>query len=541
MMRTESHTRLATWGCSLRVWEPLLATLLGVALYASLYGELAYHDAFRFTNQLESGRFVWDIGHIFLQPATLLWHRFLGFGEPAATSQKHISTFAAAAAVGILDVLLLRLNIPALKRAAALLLVATSGSVLILAPSAHMKLLAFPFVNAALLTLATWEQRAISRAIPGRRAIMAGAALLAVAAAFLASALATAPFATLAVWLTALRRGLGGRAALMLATLFALTCGLTFLVLALAGYTVFTGLSPTLHGLTASVTDKAGLRPPSYGLVASLARLVFGTAANIAEAPQLGAIARAWLSGAIPSLAPYRQTLLLQAGPLAVTLALLAAIYLVTLRGALAGARCLVPAAFLCGAQLWTIYYGLNDPEHWFQLTVPSVLLFLLLFPDRFTRLILPAWALLIAAVNIGAFARPYAAYPVARARAELRQAFTPNDLLIGFAAYAGSPSLFLLQLPDIPQLMLDTRLEQDATPAVFYAEVQGTIDSVLARSGRVIVFGGVLDPLDWNAPWVELPARGVTKSALHAFFAAHYTIRPLGRLAGLPTWELTR
>lgn len=539
-MRTDSLARAASSSGSFYMLEPLLAFLFGAALYMSLYGELAYHDAFRFTNQVNSGHFVWDIGHIFLQPATLLWHRLLGFGEPAEASQKHISTFAAAAALGILDVLLLRLNIPALKRSAAVLLVATSGSVLILAPSAHMKLLAFPFVNAALLVLTTWEHSPLGRATPNRRAIMSGGALLALAAAFLASVLATVPFASLAIWVTALRRGLGARAAVILAALFTVTCGLTFLVLALAGYMIFTGLAPTLHDLTASVTDKASLRPPSYGLVAFLGRLVFATGANIAEAPQIGAITRAWLGGAIPSLAPYWQTLLLQAGPLAITLVLLAAIYLVMLRKAVDGVRCLVPAAFLCGAQLWTLYYGLNDPEHWFQLTVPSVLLFLLLFPDRLTHVILPAWAILTAAVNVGGFARPYAAYPVTGARAELRRMFTPNDLLIGFASYAGSPSLFLLQLPDIPQLMLDSRFEQDAAPATFYAETRAAIDAALARHGRVVVFGGVLDPLDWNAPWVDLSGRGITKPALQAFFTAHYMIRPLGSLAGIPAWELT-
>lgn len=551
MSRTDTPTPRTPSAMRAEPWmEPLLAAILAAALYAALYGELPYHDASRFENQVNSGRFVWDIAHILMQPATLLWHQYLGFGEPAAASQKHINTIATAAGIGVFYALLLRLRVPGWARVFATLLVAASGSLLTLAPSAHMKLLAFPFVNLALFTLTGWEQALGSPALdnPTRSArgrLALAAALLALAASFLASVLATAPFATLAVWLIGLRRGQTWRDATANAALFAIVCGLTFLMLACAGYAVFTGLAPSLHGLTGSVTEKSDLRPAGYNLAANLARLVFGTANNIADAPDLGAIARAWLSGAIPSLRPYRAILLVQAGPWLLTLALLTATYAVTARcivsgtRRLPGTRCLVPAAFLCGAQTWTIYYGLNDPEHWFQLTVPSVCLLLILFPSRFVRVALPIWACLTAAVNIGAFAAPYAAYPVAQSRAALLHRFGPNDLLIGFVAYSGHPSLDLINLPTVPQLMLDEMARDEPGPDAFYADLSRRIRDVLARGGRVVVFGGVLDPLDWNAPWSSLPAHGITKRQMNAFFHDNFAVRPLGMVVGIPAWEI--
>ena len=110
---------LAGGGCGeggLARAEPLLAFLLALAFYASLYARLPYHDVARFVDQIESNRFVWDIGHIFMQPATLLWHRWLGFGEPPAMSQKHINSFATAAAIGVFYALLMRLRLPAWQR-----------------------------------------------------------------------------------------------------------------------------------------------------------------------------------------------------------------------------------------------------------------------------------------------------------------------------------------------------------------------------------------------------------------------------------------
>ncbi|HEY2618281.1 MAG TPA: hypothetical protein VGI78_13150 [Acetobacteraceae bacterium] len=54
--------------------------------------ELPYHDVAKLSQQINAGTYLWDMAHIFMQPATLLWHRLLGFGESAEESQKHINS-----------------------------------------------------------------------------------------------------------------------------------------------------------------------------------------------------------------------------------------------------------------------------------------------------------------------------------------------------------------------------------------------------------------------------------------------------------------
>ena len=161
--------------------------LAAVAFYVSLYGELPYHDAARFIAQVESGRFVWDIGHIFLQPATLLWHEYLGFGEAAEASQKHINTFATALGLAVFYYTLLRLGISLPRRITATILVAVSFGLMTLTPSAHMKMLAFPLLNGALLFGVLWERAPSLGSRRGHVYLLAMALLLAFAASLLAS------------------------------------------------------------------------------------------------------------------------------------------------------------------------------------------------------------------------------------------------------------------------------------------------------------------------------------------------------------------
>ena len=530
-----SGSRLISSGVAYH-FEALFTAFATALLYISLYGELPYHDVARFANQVNSGHFVWDIGHIFLQPATLLWHIYLGFGEGAEASQQHINTFATATGIGIFYATLQSLGIARWQRVFAAVLVMASCSLVILAPSGHMKLLAFPFVNAALFVMIRWERE---RQTASGRGLITGAVLLATAASFLASALATVPFVSLAVLVARLRERAGWFKASLSAGLFAVLCGGTFVLLACVGYAVFAGAVPSLHGLTGSVADKADLKPAAYGIGANLARLVFGTVNNLVTSPDLGSVLRALINGQIPSLTPYRQILMVQAIPWVATLVLVVAIYIGAIRSLLLGSRCLLPASFLCGAQTWTVYYGLNDPEHWFQLTVPTVILFLLVFPRRLTAIVLPPWATLTAFINVIVFAMPYAAYPLKNYEVELMQTFTANDLLVSFEAYAGGPSLTFFQLPGVPELMLDAKLRETATTATFYAEVDRDLANVFAHCGRVVVLGSVLDPNDWNAPWGDLPSRGVFKHQLSDFFYSRYQVKSLGQLAEIKAWEI--
>jgi hypothetical protein len=118
---------------------------------------------------------------------------------------------------------------------------------------------------------------------------------------------------------------------------------------------------------------------------------------------------------------------------------------------------------------------------------------------------------------------------------------FTTRDLLIAFEAFSGEPSLRAIAPPDVPTLMLDHELAVSRSPASLYGEVERKVADTLAGHGRVVVFGGVLDPTDWHAPWGELPSEGVTKRQLLDFFYSRYDVKPLGRLAEIPAWELRR
>jgi hypothetical protein len=305
------------------------------------------------------------------------------------------------------------------------------------------------------------------------------------------------------------------------------------------GYALFVGLAPSVHGMLGSVTDKVELESPSYGLAANLLRLVFGTANNLILSPHLGSIIRAWVAGEIPSLAPYVKTLLEEGLSWAATLALVAAIYLRTALKGIAMTGCLAPAAFLLGAQAWTAYYGLNDPEHWFQLTVPTVVLFLMLFPPKWVRAGLPVWAVLTASINVLLFALPYARYPLRQAQAQISSMFGPDDLLVSFGAYPGGPDLDFIRPSNVPVLFLDRQLRAAPDTNTFFADVDRQLRQALDRHGRVVVFGSVLDPYDWNAPWPDLLAHGVRKERILTFFYSRYQVKPLGMIAGLQSWEI--
>jgi hypothetical protein len=49
----------------------------------------------------------------------------------------------------------------------------------------------------------------------------------------------------------------------------------------------------------------------------------------------------------------------------------------------------------------------------------------------------------------------------------------------------------------------------------------------------------GVLDPQNWNAPWMMLTRMGMSKAKLTDFFKSHYRVVPLGDIAEMRAWQL--
>ncbi|MDE2005633.1 MAG: hypothetical protein KGI51_03625 [Rhodospirillales bacterium] len=320
--------------------------------------------------------------------------------------------------------------------------------------------------------------------------------------------------------------------------LFGAVALLSFLALAAIGFVMFAGQPLSLAGLQASVLVKADLKPPGYSLLIAVARLLFSTVNNIAAAPLLAPVGRALILGWIPSAHPYYPALAEQMLPWLVTLALVALTYLSALRAGLRGAACLMPIAFLCGAQAWTIYYGLDDPEHWFQLTAPTLILFLTVVPDAAVTSLLPVWTVLAAAANLAFIALPVATYPLARYETELRREIAPRDLVINFAAFSGQAQGAMFALPGIARFEPDLALRTAPNPAAMLAVMRAAIDACFPRGGRVIVFD-LLDRTDWNAPWPALYRAGITKPALRAFFTTNFALRRLPDFGGLKMWQV--
>src|SRR5688572_5954681 len=89
--RSSSDSRLV--GSLLQAFA---VTVLAIFLYAGLRSELPVDDILRFPAHIAEGIYDWDAAHLFMQPAALLWHRYLGFGAPARTSQERFNAFCAA-------------------------------------------------------------------------------------------------------------------------------------------------------------------------------------------------------------------------------------------------------------------------------------------------------------------------------------------------------------------------------------------------------------------------------------------------------------
>jgi hypothetical protein len=521
--------------------EALLAFVAAGCFYVSLYGELPYHDVAKLSQQINGGRYLWDIAHIFMQPATLLWHRLLGFGESAEQSQKHINTFATAVAIGIFHYTLCRLNVPVLRRLLSSLLLAASSSLIILAPSGHMKLLAFPFVNAALYQLIFWEQDSREQRASPR--LVGSAIFLGLAGAFLASCLATIPFAVAAVFIISLRQHRSAASAMANTMLFGAICAAVFGACVVFGYIEFAGQPLTIAGLHDSVALKAGMRPsasaPTLSII-SLARLGFGTVNNFIAAPDLGGVVRAYLGGQINDLRPYMPQLLWQAIPVGATCTLLAIIYLWTARSVARGASVWAPLAFLCGAQAWTIYYGMNDPEHWFQLSAPTIILFLQTMTPTFIRWTLPLWSIGTLAVNLALYAIPQATYPLHNYERQLESLYSPDDLILYFVSYPGTHYLGFFNVPRLRTLAIDKVIMQSKDPDQAFARIRDEVLATQNAGGRVIVFDA-LDPYDWNGAWATFAGMGIAKARVTDFLASNFKIEYLGRVAEMPAWRIDK
>jgi hypothetical protein len=435
--------------------------------------------------------------------------------------------------VAVFYAALMKFEVPIWRRVLATALVAASCNILTLAPTGHMKLLAFPFLTSGFYYAAVWERSVRKSDLD----LVRCGIFLALAACFHSSVLAAPPFIGLVILFVSLRQGQGWLKGVTRAAMFGAVCALLFLALLEIARLVFFGQFLTPDSFAATVGDKNDLRTGFFSWSDTFGRMVFSTVNNFIAAPDLGPVLRAWIAGQIPSLKPYAGELIEQSIPFLGTAALLAAIYLRGLYLGFRGKPMLMPLAFVLGALAWNGFFNINEPEHWFHLTVPTVALFLFVFPGRFGAVALPLWASLTIALNLALWALPEARYPLKQYQAELRQEFTDKDLLLYFTTYGGGPNLSFFGL-STPSLAIDDLYEQKPEASAFYAAVEARTDAAFARGGRVVVFQA-LDPENWNAPWMILTRAGMNKAKLTGFFEGHYRVEPMGEIAETKAWQL--
>lgn len=528
--------RAARW----RLWGEVLAVcLLSSLLYAGLRAELPIDDTVRFSPHIAAGVFEWDASHLLMQPAVVLWHRFLGLGGTALASQERFNAFCAALSLGIFYLLLWRLGVEPARRVVLTALAALSFNLLTLATSGHIKLAVLPFLTLSLYHAVLWERDVLAGKGGGAGRLAASAAALGVAAAFLISSVLVAPFLALAVglvWLRttgqkgpALARGLGVGA----------LCGAVALAILGTGYVLVASGPASPQGFLGFLLAKGAARPLFDGVAQSLARGAFGVVQNFVYVENLGAMLRTALGGDAALLAGHAGTLATEGAVFLAALALLAWVYLESLR-LLARGRGPVAAAwaFLLGTLAFAIPWNLNEADFYFQITFPTVVLMAAARPSAGRRVVSVLLLGLVAATVLAGSAIPRKRYPLSRYNAELRSLLTERDLAVHWFEWSGGPSLIFMDLPGVERLHLDRLYQRSVEPERVFAAAAGTFDRRLAGGGRVYLFG-ILDERAWHAPWPILRRQGITRVRLERSFRERYAVLDRGEVAGIPCWEL--
>ncbi|PTT86473.1 hypothetical protein DBR42_13540, partial [Pelomonas sp. HMWF004] len=271
-------------------------------------------------------------------------------------------------------------------------------------------------------------------------------------------------------------------------------------------------------------------------------RFSFSLINNFAFLPSIGTLGRAWMWGWLPDVKPVLPSLLGQAALAALVGGLLLATFLAGARDALrkAGPGLLAPWAFVLGAAAFSYYYNLNDPEHWFQFTMPVVLLAL-----QLRRRWLDIWLLGVAlpvllVVNLAGYGIPKARFALVEREQALMAALGPQGLYVGFAAYPGEPDSSLFNTPGIERFNIDLvqMNETKADAAALLARLDEKVDATLARGGRVLVFRA-LDDEDWRGPVMQVALAGLPRAQLREHLAARYAISGPVDAGGFPAYEL--
>lgn len=522
--------------------------MLSVLFYTGLGSELPIDDTLHFSPHIAAGVYEWDASHLLMQPAVVLWHRYLGFGGTARASQEHFNAFCTAVSLGIFYLLLVRLGVSTGRRVLLTALAACSYNLFNLATSGHIKLAVLPFLTLSLFHAALWERDELEGGA-GRSGLLAASAVeLGVACAFLINSALVAPFLGAAVLVVSLRAGRGIGQALGRAAGFGALCGATATTILGTAYTLVSAGPASPGGFLAFLLAKSAVRPPFVSVAESLARGVFGVVQSFVYVGDFGAMLRTWMSGDGSFLAAHRRTFVIEGLIFLIAAALLAWVYgeagLRLLRGRGVAA---VPWAFVLGALAFAIPWNLNESDFYFQIILPTIAMMGMMgmmgmramkATERMAwrRVATGLLVALVATTVLFGWALPKRLYPLGHYNAELRSRLTPRDLAVYWLEYNGGPSLIFMKLPGVPRLHPDHLYQRD--PDRFFPHLARAVDGRFAAGGRVYLFG-VLDGRTWHAPWPILRREGLTETSLEAFLRQRYRLVDRGEIAEIPCWEL--
>lgn len=529
-----------------QIWPGAAIAGLAVAIaYAWLCSALKVDDVDRYWHEIGANRFFWDLGHLWMQPLAMVLYRISGGVLGVNHSLEAINVISVGLGCGVFFATMREAGHSVRKSAAAVVFVAASYNLITLGPTAHIKLMVFPPLALALHHALRWE-RAEAAGQTGQRDMIASAAWSGIGVNLLVSVLPQALLLALFMLVRSARRH--GFAKALRATLpYALTLATVGFALLLAGYVtaVQTGTTQA-HGLLGFTLDGLKEKEDLHVGFASLKemplRFTFCLINNFAFLPSLGALGRAYLWGWVPDVHSVLPSLLGQAVLATVVGGLLAAIFVTGARQALIARQpgVLSPWAFVLGAAAFSFYYNLNDPEHWFQFSMPVALM-----APQLRRRWLDIWLLAVVTpalliVNLAGYGIPKARFALAERQQALQTALGPKALYVGFAAYPGEPDSSLLETPGVERFNIDlVQLnETKSDAAALLARLDEQVAAAFARGGRVLVFRA-LDDEDWRGPIMQVALAGMPRAKLREHLAAHYVISGPVDAGGFPAYEL--
>lgn len=525
--------------------EAGLATLLVAAGYAWLLSPIMVDDVQRYIEELGADRFFWDLGHVWMQPLALLVHRLTGGALGIVGTLEAVNVASVALGCGVFYDLLRRCGHSVLRSTLGTALVAISFNLVVLGPTAHIKLMVFPPLALALRHAVLWE-RAVDEGSPWRWHAIASGVWLGVAANLLVSVLPAGVVLAFVMlvqlrrrdgaWGSALQRALPYGVALTLSGAGAL--GAAYLTARWTDSTTAAGLMDFVFG---GLKDKQDLHVGFAGWKETPFRFVYSLVNNFAYLPSIGPLGRAWLWGMLPGVQPVALSLAWQAAVAALSCGVLAGVVVMALmRLRLRAPGVLAALSYVAGATAFSAYYNLNDPEHWFQFTLPLVFMAVHLSKVWLDRLVLGVWLATLTVVNLGAYGVPKATFDLAGRQAELQRELGPQGLYVGYAAYPGEPDSSLFDTPGVERFRIDLiQLKEAGRDKRRLLELlDARIDAAFARGARVLVFRA-LDPYDWRGPVMQVALEGLHRNELRSHLEGRYRIVGPLTVGGFTAWEI--